>query len=343
MRKGQAFPLGLACALAIAGVGVDAIGGARAQDAGSAAPKAAAAPGKAAAPEAAKKAPVIPAKQLFGAASTPAPLTAKSIGTYAKGCLAGGAALPIDGDAWQAMRLQRNRNWGHPALIGLLERFARDAKRLDGWSGLLVGDISQPRGGPMLSGHASHQLGLDADIWFTPMPAHRLTATEREELSATTMLAAGGLAVNPAIWDERRVRLIKRAASYPEVERVFVHPAIKKALCEAAPKLGLDRTWLARVRPIWGHNYHFHIRIGCPKDSATCAKQTPPPGDDGCGKELDDWFALLTAPPKPPKPGPKPPPPPPLTLDGMPAECRVVLAAGGAAGAKQTKAGTTGR
>ena len=44
------------------------------------------------------------------------------------------------------------------------------AQKLDDWPGLLVGDISQPRGGPMLTGHASHQLGLDADIWLTPMP-----------------------------------------------------------------------------------------------------------------------------------------------------------------------------
>lgn len=272
------------------------------------------------------KAPPIPAKQLFGAAGTPAPLAARAIGNYAKGCLAGATAMPIDGEAWQAMRLSRNRNWGHPKLISLLERFAVDAKRHDGWNGMLVGDISQPRGGPMLTGHASHQIGLDADIWFTPMPNRRLSATEREELSATSMLAEGGLSVDPKVWDERRARIIKRAASYPDVERVLVHPAIKKALCEVAPKLGQDREWLSRVRPYWGHHYHFHIRIACPKDSASCVKQAAVPGDDGCGKELDDWFALLTAPPKPP--GPKRPPPPPLTLDGLPAECRAVIDAG---------------
>jgi hypothetical protein len=38
-----------------------------------------------------------------------------------------------------------------------------------GWGkGLYIGDISQPRGGPMTSGHASHQIGLDADIWMLP-------------------------------------------------------------------------------------------------------------------------------------------------------------------------------
>jgi penicillin-insensitive murein endopeptidase len=54
-----------------------------------------------------------------------------------------------------------------------------------GWHGLLVGDMSQPRGGPMRTGHASHQVGLDADIWLTPMPNRELTRQEREEMSAT--------------------------------------------------------------------------------------------------------------------------------------------------------------
>ncbi|HJU33155.1 MAG TPA: penicillin-insensitive murein endopeptidase, partial [Hyphomicrobiaceae bacterium] len=93
-----------------------------------------------------------PAKLLFGAAKSPAPMGARAIGFYAKGCLAGATALPIDGPAWQAMRLSRNRNWGHPKLVALVEKLAVEAKAHDGWSGLLVGDLSQPRGGPMLTG-----------------------------------------------------------------------------------------------------------------------------------------------------------------------------------------------
>src|SRR4029079_16921203 len=107
-------------------------------------------------------------------------MAARSFGTYARGCLAGATALPVNGSAWQVMRLSRNRNWGHPKLIALLERLADDAKEKDGWNGLMVGDISQPRGGPMASGHASHQIGLDADIWLTPMPDHTLSRAERE-------------------------------------------------------------------------------------------------------------------------------------------------------------------
>jgi penicillin-insensitive murein DD-endopeptidase len=272
-----------------------------------------------------KKKAAAPAKELFGAAKSPAPMAARAIGFYAKGCLAGGAALPIDGPAWQAMRLSRNRNWGHPELVGLVERLANEAKKHDGWPGLLVGDLSQPRGGPMLTGHASHQVGLDADIWLTPMPNRRLTDKEREELSATSMLAADKISVDAKVWTDAHVRLIRRAASYSAVERLFVHPAIKKALCDATAK-DKDRSWLHKVRPMWGHHYHFHIRIDCPKGSGNCEAQPAPPSDDGCGKELSDWIALLQRPPRPP--GPPAPPKPPLTLDQLPVACKSVLASG---------------
>ncbi|MBO0764741.1 MAG: penicillin-insensitive murein endopeptidase, partial [Hyphomicrobiaceae bacterium] len=273
-----------------------------------------------------------PAKELFGAVKTPAPLAARSIGFYAKGCLAGAAALPIDGPAWQAMRLSRNRNWGHPDLIALIEKFAADAREKDGWPGLLVGDISQPRGGPMLTGHASHQVGLDADVWFTPMPDHRLSEKEREEASATSMLADDLVSVNPQVWSEAHVRLLKRAASYPQVERVLVHPAIKKAVCEATKAdKGADRAWLSKVRPYWGHYYHFHIRIACPKGNTGCQHQPSVGGDDGCGAELARWLkrvkpAAVSA--TPGKPAPPAPERRPITLDQMPAECRAVLATG---------------
>jgi penicillin-insensitive murein DD-endopeptidase len=274
-----------------------------------------------------------PAKVLFGEVKTAAPLAARAIGTYAKGCLAGAKALPVDGPAWQAMRLSRNRNWGHPKLVTLVQRLAADGKAKDGWPGLLVGDLAQPRGGPMLTGHASHQIGLDADIWLTPMPDRRLSNQEREDLAATSMLSEDSLAVNRDRWTDSHLKIIKRAASYSEVERVLVHPAIKQVLCYGA---GDDRAWLSKVRPYWGHHYHFHVRIGCPAGSSNCSAQAPVPGDDGCGKELEDWIKLLAK--ITPEPSPIPLPPtvpakpvkekPPITLDKLPAECRVVLATG---------------
>src|ERR1700737_1203365 len=123
--------------------------------------------------------PKIPAKELFCRRTTPAPLEARTLGFYAKGCLAGAVALPIDGQTWQVMRVSRNRNWGPPNPVDFLHRLPARAAR-SGWPGLLLGDMSQPRGGAMLNGHASHQIGLDADIWLTPMPDHELTREERE-------------------------------------------------------------------------------------------------------------------------------------------------------------------
>jgi penicillin-insensitive murein endopeptidase len=268
----------------------------------------------------------IAAKVLFGSAKTPAPLAARAIGFYAKGCLAGAVALPIDGPAWQAMRLSRNRNWGHPDLIKLVEKLAIEAKSSDGWPGLLVGDISQPRGGPMLTGHASHQVGLDADIWFTPMPSRRLSEKEREDLSATSMLSANPASVNTEIWTEAHARLLKRAASYKQVERILVHPAIKKAVCDSATAKEGDRGWLSKVRPYWGHHYHFHVRIACPKGSTNCEAQPSVGAEDGCGAELTRWLALVKT---PPKPGPPAPERAPVTLSQLPADCRSVLASGG--------------
>lgn len=267
------------------------------------------------------------ARAHFGQQTAPANLRARAIGSYARGCLAGATALPIDGPSWQVMRLNRNRNWGHPALIDYLEKLARDVPRITGWPGLLVGDISQPRGGPMLTGHASHQIGLDADIWLTPMPKGRLDREARENMPAVNMARSDWRDVDPKHWTPAHTRLIRTAAGDPQVERIFVNPALKVALCREA---GSDRAWLNKVRPIWGHNYHFHIRMSCPAGMAGCQGQEPPNFGDGCDAELSGWIerqrAAIFAPPKPPPKIP-PKPKPPMSLDALPAECRQVLVA----------------
>jgi penicillin-insensitive murein DD-endopeptidase len=256
-----------------------------------------------------------PARDLFGAQKAPSPLAARAIGSYARGCLAGGQALPVDGPAWQAMRLSRNRNWGHPKLVAFVERLASDSQKIDHWPGLLVGDMAQPMGGPMTSGHASHQIGLDADIWLKPMPPKILSPEEREALSADTVVADDQVSVKPDVWQPGHVQLLKRASSYPEVARIFVHPAIKKALCQAA---GTDRHWLSKIRPWWGHNYHFHVRLTCPPGISGCDDQPATASDDGCGKELDSWLKRMKAPVIQKVP---PVARAPITMAQLPAEC----------------------
>jgi len=268
----------------------------------------------------------IAANTLFGAESRAAKLKSRAIGFYSRGCLAGGEWLPPDGTAWQAMRLSRNRNWAHPNVVKLVKRLATEAKAAGEWPGLLVGDMTQPRGGPMTSGHASHQIGLDADVWLTPMPDRRLTWEEREKISAASMLK-DPLSVNPETFTPGVIAIIKRAASYDEVERIGVNPAIKFGLCRAA---GGDKPWLSKIQGWAGHTYHMHIRIKCPPGSDGCRSQGTPDGTSCAAAEK--WYADTKAwmeNPKKPPTGPKTKrkPKPPLTLEDLPNACRDVLAA----------------
>src|SRR2546429_8050700 len=177
--------------------------------------------------------PATPAKELFGRKAAPANLQTRTIGFYSKGCLAGAVALPINGATWQVMRLSRNRNWGHPNLVQFLERLAAQAPKT-GWHGLLVGDMSQPRRGPMLTRHASHQVGLDADIRLTPMPNRELTREERGEMSATTIVAEDRLDVDRQVWTPAHLAVIRAAAEDPQVSRLIVNAANHKDLCRGA-------------------------------------------------------------------------------------------------------------
>ncbi|MCB1412233.1 MAG: penicillin-insensitive murein endopeptidase [Xanthobacteraceae bacterium] len=270
--------------------------------------------------------PHLAAKQLFGRKTKPSAQKPDAIGFYAKGCLAGAEELPANGPTWQVMRLSRNRNWGHPDMVALVERLSARVHKVAGWPGLLVGDMAQPRGGPMITGHASHQIGLDADIWLTPMPNRMLSRNEREEMSAVNMVRTDKLDIDPRVWTPHHLQVIRAAALEPRVERIFVNAAIKKALCREAHG---NRAWLSKVRPMYGHNYHFHIRITCPRGDHGCTPQKPPPDREGCAaSDLAYWFSDAVLHPKPPKRPPKKPPKPrhQITLSELPPACRQVLA-----------------
>ncbi len=269
------------------------------------------------------------ASQLFGALPTPSSQPPAAVGSYAKGCAAGLTGLPETGPTWQAMRLSRNRNWGHPEMIDYLISLSRRAKEF-GWAGLYIGDISQPRGGPMTSGHRSHQIGLDADIWMLPPVRLDLTRGEREELSSVSVRTEDQTGIS-GNWTETHMKILKAAAEDPRTDRVFVAAAVKIELCEKAKG---DRSWLQRIRPIYGHNYHFHVRLKCPADSPSCIAQTPTvaelsKGGDGCDETLTWWVTgyleQLKKPP-PPAPGPKRRGVRDYDMTDLPAECAAVLA-----------------
>jgi penicillin-insensitive murein endopeptidase len=188
----------------------------------------------------------------------------------------------------------------------------------------LVGDMSQPRGGPMFTGHASHQVGLDADIWLTPMPNRTLSRNEREDMPAVMMVRNDRLDINPKVFTPGHLAVIRDAAQEPTVQRIFVNAAIKKALCREAKG---DRSWLSKVRPMYGHDYHFHVRIKCPPGSGSdCESQPDPAESEGCSAgDLAYWFKDSVLHPKPPATPPKPKPP--MTMASLPAACKAVLAA----------------
>src|ERR1700710_3052486 len=267
--------------------------------------------------------PKLGAKELFGRKVMPAAMPTQVVGFYAKGCIAGAEGIPINSETWQVMRLSRNRYWAHPDMVALIKRLSAKVHKDAGWPGILVGDMSQPRGGPRITGHASHQVGLDADIWLTPMPKRQLSRNEREEMSAVMMVRSDRLDIDPNAWTPTHLSVIRDAAQEPTVQRIFVNAAIKKALCREAKG---DRGLLSKVRPMWGHDYHFHIRIKCPPGSGECESQPPPAEGEGCSAgDLAWWFKDSVLHPKPPKIPPKPKPP--MTLAQLPAACRQVLAA----------------
>ncbi len=195
--------------------------------------------------------PNTPAKELFGRKAVPRTLETRALGWYAKGCLSGATALPVNGETWQVMRLSRNRNWGHPNLVTMIERLSEKGKKL-GWNGLLVGDMSQPRGGPMLTGHASHQVGLDADIWLTPMPDRELTRQEREEMSAIRWSPA---AARMSIRRSGRRNTPPSSRPPPNSRRWSASSSMRRSRRRSAAKPATSRAWLTKVRPYWGHDY----------------------------------------------------------------------------------------
>lgn len=257
------------------------------------------------------------ARLAFGAAAQPSPQVSEPIGGYSRGCLAGGIELAETAARWQAMRLSRNRNWGHPDIIAFIERLSVSAEAI-GWPRIFVGDISQPRGGPMLSGHRSHQIGLDADIWLRRPGTRVLSRAERERISSTRVVAANGRDLN-ASWSDGHHALLRAAARDAAVARIFVNPAIKRGLCRAEPPG--DRAWLRKIRPWWGHDAHFHVRLRCPPAAPGCRNQDPPPPGDGCGAELASWFQP-PAPSSGTKTGRKRRE---LRMADLPAACRAVL------------------
>lgn len=246
----------------------------------------------------------------------PTPGAALSIGGPARGCLSGAVHLPADGPGYAVIHLERRRFFGHPDTVRFVDRLGRRASAA-GLPTFYVGDMAQPRGGPLPFGHASHQTGIDVDLWFTFATPAPLPVAARGTIELPSMLLANWRAVDPKRFGPRQVTLLRLAATDPRVDRIFVNPVIKATLCRAIPSG--QRSWLRRLRPWFGHDDHFHVRLSCPAGSPECQAQAPVPPGDGCDSVLASWVRDQRPPP------PHPPPLPPRKMPVLPAECHALL------------------
>lgn len=260
------------------------------------------------------------AKHLFSGESSASAQKPAPYGGYAKGCLAGGVQLPQKGATWLEMRVSRNRNWGHPELVDFIQTLSRKAAKMRGSNGLYISDMSQPRGGPMSSGHRSHQIGLDADIWLMPGTNMKLSIRQRANLSAVSYRRSKGAFVNSR-WGAYQHAVVRAAAKDKRVARIFIFPGAKVQMCKDEKG---DRRWLRKIRPWWGHHYHFHVRLKCPKGARGCVNQAAPPAGDGCA-DAQKWVDNILNPP-PPDPNATPRKPRrEYVMSDLPNQCQAVL------------------
>ena len=172
----------------------------------------------------------------------------------------------------------------------------------------------------MTSGHRSHQSGLDVDIWMRPADRLTLSRNARESVSSISMRRARGAYVN-GNWTRQHYQILKAAAQDPRTARIFVFPGAKVRMCN--DETG-DRAWLRKIRPWWGHHYHFHVRLECPDGARGCENQAPPPPGDGCDAARQ-WVNDILDPPPPDPDAPKPKPRREKTLADLPRQCIGVL------------------
>ena len=247
------------------------------------------------------------------------PGTAKVLGGPASGCIAGAKPLPLDGIGYQVVRVSRNRYWGHPTTLEFVQTLGRQAQAA-GMATLYIGDLGQPRGGPMPWGHASHQNWLDVDVWFNLAPKPNRPPAAREEIETPSLVASGGQEIDRNRWTTKHRDLLRLAATAPRVERIFVNAVIKQQLCAELPE-GPARAWLHKIRPWRGHDEHFHVRLNCPANDKECVAGKPIPPGDGCD-EVVGWLRPVSPPsvtamiPKPAPPAPRP---------AQPAACKALL------------------
>jgi penicillin-insensitive murein DD-endopeptidase len=201
---------------------------------------------------------------------------------YSSGGIAFADVLPLEGFGFVKLYHPRNRGYGSFDLVEILKDAAAKLQTaFPSRDRVMIGDMSAEHGG-YISGHASHQNGLDADIAFI-----RLDQTEQDPQDTRgfeeSFVKNGKMTENfdfPRNWAYSKILI-----ATGRVQRIFVGAVVKKAFCNWAKAVGeleTERETLKRLRTISGHTDHFHVRITCPRNSTSCKPQEDMSEDTGC-------------------------------------------------------------
>jgi len=117
------------------------------------------------------------------------------------------------------------RNWGIRSLVSVPRAAGRPGAE-DRLARLLVGDMSQPRGGPMITPRQPPSRPRLRHLAH-PHADRELTRVEREESSAIMVLQRT-VKMRPEDLDSAHLNVIKAAAKDPEVARIFVNAGSRR-------------------------------------------------------------------------------------------------------------------
>ena len=203
----------------------------------------------------------------------------ESIGDYSLGCLRG--AQTFTGKE-KGVVLAKNNNgnfWGHPVLINLLTRMGAEFDKSN--QNIIIGDLSQKLGGPILGKHKSHQTGLEVDVWFRILSNNDKSSLKITETDSMNVFKELGV---------DQIKLIKYLAQDATVDRIFINPVFKKQLCDDNGPSKLSISDQGKIRAYWRQDSHTHVVLKCPQDSPLCISLTPLPEGGGCGGHIKWWL-----------------------------------------------------
>lgn len=213
-------------------------------------------------------------------------ISAESFGKYTDGHIFKSVPLKRNAPGIQTMRPAMAKFYGHTELRDFIYKLGKQTIN-SGNGQLMIGDLSHKDGGELI-GHASHQNGLDVDIWFY-RPKDTITDLANDQRDSSKFPHFLNPATNefyPNMWNTKLDNVLKMAASDSRVAKIFVNAGVKRRLCRIFP----GEKFLSKIRPWYRHHEHFHVRLKCPENSPSCENQPEIKSLDCSGDNIDWWF-----------------------------------------------------